>query len=520
MVREYRVFGPPGTGKTTWLARQCEKAALRYDADRIYALSFTRAAAVELGGRQTGVPRSNIGTIHSLCYRALHQPPIIETQAEFLVEWNQRYGHLWPVTGDLYLDEPPVGKNPNKALMDWNRERGLLTGQVWPPEFVEAWEAFKTECGVCDFTDLLLNAPEAIPADVVLVDEVQDLTPLQWRIVRQWGESAEVFVVVGDDDQTIYEWLGARPDEFLRPLPEENILTLSQSYRLPRAVYKYAQQWISQLEDRRHPKEFAPRDAEGSVSGVPYSYQGAASMVEELVQRADDNRDIMVLASCRYMLHPLLKALRSAGVLFHNPYRANRRDWNPIQPGGTAGRIQSFFRLRDALREMNDEVLKQTPLWKDLSLLIRVAGNMVRGTRARIEEAPEILADPLVTVSGWFTPSALVAIEDGNLTWLEDQMTQRASNVAEYLLAVLEKYGEKALEKRPRICVGTIHSVKGGQADDVFLFPDLPYAAVQALNQNPLRARDAITRQFYVGMTRARENFFACAGSSKMQVGL
>lgn len=519
MAREFRTFGPPGTGKTTWLARQCEHALHKFPASDIYAVSFTRAAAIELAGRSTGIPKENIGTIHSLCYRRLHQPPIIETETEFLEEWNLRYGHMWPVAGEAPLDEWP-GAGADKALMTWNRDRGLLRKDSIEANFAEAWEAFKTECGVCDFTDLLLNAPESIGAAVLLVDEVQDLTPLQWRIVRQWGETPEVFCVVGDDDQTIYEWLGARPDEFLRPLPEDHILTLSQSYRLPRAIHGYAQRWIEPINPRRRAKEFKPRDAEGSVERCGATWKEATALVEAVLERAEQGRKVMVLATCGFMMRPCIKALRRAGALYHNPYRPKRGEWNPIRPSSTLSRVASFLKLSRGLAAMDREILSRTELWRDLSQLIRVKDTMRRGAKTEIKDAPDVLEDPLLAMSKWFNPASLTAIEKRDLEWLEANLTARSARAAEYPLEIIKRRGEGMLTKVPQIVVGTIHSVKGGEADDVFLFPDISWSADEAVRIQGVPMEDAIRRQFYVGMTRARENLFLCSGAGGPQVHL
>jgi superfamily I DNA/RNA helicase len=65
--------------------------------------------------------------------------------------------------------------------------------------------------------------------------------------------------------------------------------------------------------------------------------------------------------------------------------------------------------------------------------------------------------------------------------------------------------------------VGTIHSVKGGQADVVYLFPDLSKAGDAQYHQHG-PARDSVIRVFYVGATRARETLYICSGESAMAV--
>ena len=84
----YSVIGPPGTGKTTYLRRQVERAAMRFGAGSVVAVSLTRAAAGELAGRVEGPPRQAVGTLHAMCYRLLDHPTIAESK---LAEWNARH---------------------------------------------------------------------------------------------------------------------------------------------------------------------------------------------------------------------------------------------------------------------------------------------------------------------------------------------------------------------------------------------------------------------------------------------
>ena len=77
--------------------------------------------------------------------------------------------------------------------------------------------------------------------------------------------------------------------------------------------------------------------------------------------------------------------------------------------------------------------------------------------------------------------------------------------------------GPDALEESPRVIVGTIHSVKGGEADVVFLFPDVSPAGDAAYQKHGPQ-RDSVIRLFYVGMTRARHTLYACQRKSPMAV--
>ena len=89
--KEFRVFGPPGTGKTTWLVKQVRRAAEKYGGEKVLCCSFTKTAATEMVNRITPpdeeplIPDSSVGTLHAICYRALGSPTLAETK---ISQWN------------------------------------------------------------------------------------------------------------------------------------------------------------------------------------------------------------------------------------------------------------------------------------------------------------------------------------------------------------------------------------------------------------------------------------------------
>jgi len=82
---------------------------------------------------------------------------------------------------------------------------------------------------------------------------------------------------------------------------------------------------------------------------------------------------------------------------------------------------------------------------------------------------------------------------------------------------IAARRGPHALAATPQVIVGTIHSVKGGQADVVYLFPDLSQAG-EAQYARGGAARDSVIRQFYVGVTRAYEGLYICRAESSQAI--
>jgi len=509
--REFRAFGPPGSGKTWWIARQVEHALEKYQPEEIFCVSFTRAAAVELAGRNTGLPRSNVGTIHSICYHALGCPPLAEVEKALLDEWNRSYPQ-WKLGGDGDLDERPSGKAG--ALLLYNRIRASLQQPLEGDPFVDAWEKFKSDHGAYDFTDLLLDAPASIDAKVLFVDEAQDLTPLQWRVVREWGSQAETFVVAGDDDQLLYDFLGASPEAFLTPLPDDRKRILSRSYRLPRRIYACAEDWIAKLTGRRQEKHYEPRDTEGLVERRELKLENPQALVSEIEGKVSDGQTVMALASCSYMLRDLIDELRSRGVPFHNPYRRKRGDWNPLKTIGN--RLLAFLRCARAAQQDRLQPVGEWWAWMEMLSSERA---LQRGAKAEVRRIAQEAANlTWEDMERWATVPLLDALLNDNVDWLAENLTQRFARAIQYPLAVLNARGEESLMQVPRLILGTIHSVKGGEADVVYVFPDISFEAYREATVGSQRAKDALTRMAYVAMTRAREELHLCSPSGKYRI--
>ena len=277
---EFRVFGPPGCGKTTQLSEKVTEECEKNGSELVVVSSFTRTAAQELVARNLPLDRSQIGTLHALCYRLLGQPPLVEKRS-LLDEWNRLHPYMaFHTAKDQSLDDPYGDSEPG-GLEDFNAYKRYRARQV-PREswrltvssFAEKWEAFKNMTGTMDFTDLIENCldPEMPPHEAAtgFFDEVQDFSPLELALVRKWASHMDHYYLAGDDDQCCYHFKGSVPDSFLYPeLPPEQKIILSQSYRLPRAIHHKAVEWVRHIQPRE-PKEYFPRDAEGLWGGVGF----------------------------------------------------------------------------------------------------------------------------------------------------------------------------------------------------------------------------------------------------------
>lgn len=214
--REAWILGPPGTGKSTFLTGSIRNTALLRGNDNVVATSFTTAAAAELVSRGLPLPKSQVGTLHSLAYRELDRPPIADEQID---DWNthhpayalSRTGRKANVDDGAPVEAGNGGATEGDALAstyDSFRNR-LLPREEWPTDvraFATKWEDWKRANGLIDFGDMIemaysdvLHAPGH--PDVLFADEVQDFTPLELALVRKWGQRAERLVLAGDPHQ-------------------------------------------------------------------------------------------------------------------------------------------------------------------------------------------------------------------------------------------------------------------------------------------------------------------------------
>lgn len=522
--KEFRIVGPPGTGKTTTLSRLIAKSCSQYGSEAVLVTSFTKAAARELVSRNLPLNDDRIGTLHALCYRALERPKLIDR--ELLKDWNASYpsmqfGGIGSNLDDPYGDiESSGAKDGDGLLQELNRLRGLqVPADFWPiriQNFSQYWTDFKDQTFTIDFTDLISRCVEErvpIPHEsrVMFLDEVQDFSPLELSLARWWGSSCEELYLGGDDDQVLYRFKGAIPDAFMSPdLPAEQVTILAQSYRVPRAVHAAATAWVEQIENRIQ-KDYKPRDVEGAVGQLDINYKWHETLKYRLEEWIDAGKTVAILASCSFFLDPVKHKLRDWGFPFWNPYRKTRGDWNPLT--GRSGTISASDRVR-MYRKPVDEAGWWTyrELWewagclKAEEIFHRGAKTLMR-RKAEGEETSG-LAVEVDDLEQWFAdPVAAEKATAGDVGWLQSNLLDTYRKPIGYACNILEARGPKALKDQPKITLGTVHSVKGGEASIVVLFPDLSPAGYQEWS-TPGEARDSVRRMFYVGMTRAKEALY------------
>jgi hypothetical protein len=391
-----------------------------------------------------------------------------------------------------------------------------------------------------DFTGMLetcLAHTSCAPGNpsVLFMDEAQDTSLLGMRLIRKWAEAADDLFIFGDPLQNLFHWAGTDPEAFTTPdLPAEDTRILTQSYRVPRAVHARALAWIAPLKERLEeqlgtPIAYEPRDAEGVVRRSPAHWKYPEPAVTDAEQQLEQGRTVMFLGTCSFVLEPLISVLRARGLPFHNPWRAKRGDWNPLAPRrgvGAKDRVLSYLRLSPAAWP-EPSLWNSVELWQWVETL-EARGILRHGAKAAVEHArkqpgAEFSQVSLDQLGEWFEPEALTDALLGSgeldLSWLRSHLLASRRKTMEFPLRVTEVRGPTALRETPRIVVGTIHSLKGSEADTCYVFPDLSDSGMQEWCM-PGAGRDGIRRAFYVAMTRAREELVLCGQATPLAVEL
>jgi DNA helicase-2/ATP-dependent DNA helicase PcrA len=515
--REYRIYGPPGTGKTTYIAKRATELADDYGADQISICSLTRAAVREVAGRDLPIPEENITTLHARCKRALMAGKPAESQIKEFAKKHPDYasteclppGLARGVEQDENMDEVILA-GAGITLYEHSQilRQQLIPVPQWSPRVAlwhSVWDEWCRDSGLLDFTGWLEQCRGGgvlPPQQVLFVDEAQDHTPLQLEVIRAWDVRHRF--LVGDDDQNLYEWSGAIPQKFLSyEIPASREMVLSQSYRVPRQVHSLATRWISMARFRKH-KEYMPRDYEGEVEYSDYRILDAKSMI--LPEGVDQpGHRTMILASCSYMLSDIIAALKREGIPIHNPYRRADAHWNPL--GKTLQIVRSLM-VGD-----RNWTGHEAARW---AAVLAEKRAFYRGCKTPFIDACRGLgAKPIsekLLMDLMSDDAADLAISQDPALFERMRMTGTTGDWP-YTLRVVREYGP---EVEPWLIVGTIHSVKGGEADEVILFPDLsPAGYTEYASQEH---RDRILRLYYVGMTRARDRLVLCERSAPRAV--
>ena len=470
----HKIYGPPGTGKTTRLLGILQEEIERgIHPHEIAFVSFTKKAAEEGKVRTRELmdvsagDLANFRTLHSMAFKSLgiRRSEVIQIRhyrelcrqlgIEYVGQMTVEDGVIaGDKEGDRYLFLDQLSRNRRKDLRDQWKDTGEDLN--WPEleYFITALRKFKEQNGLLDFTDMLEQGlrENPLPIRVAIIDEAQDMTPLQWTYALHVLQNADRIYVAGDDDQAIYNWSGADAGYFntLRGTSE----VLSRSYRLPGRLHRFANK-ISGLISERKSKDWEPDREGGDIE-----YHAGLDYVDL------SKGEWLILARNKYLLTELMESVRAQG------YHYTSRMGSSINNR----HLRGILGLENMRRKKSVSV-------GDARVASELAG-VDAGKLTKMEDDKRVHLNHTNL--------------DPDLNWYK-QLSGISTEDREYYSALIQN-GEK-LTGDSRIHIDTIHGVKGGEADNVLLCSDMSYRTWRGFQDQP----DHEHRVFYVGVTRARK---------------
>lgn len=474
-MKKTLVLGGPGAGKTAYLLDIFQAALDRGVSSRQIAFcSFTNAASDE--GRIRAEKKFQFTdddlpycrTLHSLCFREMGLTRNQVIQKDHLNEIGEITGERFKENEewmDTEVASNNYGANPLLTVDHFARTTRVPIRDAWETHgrdldwyrlerFTDAYSRYKRNEQLYDFTDMLTlyaDTGTPTPVKIAIIDEAQDLTPLQWAVIYRAFANAEELYVAGDDDQSVFRWAGAAED-YLLGLDWERVV-LSTSHRLPLEIFKVAQSIANKIS-RRFVKDQVPAERKGLVQWHNEPDDGEIDL---------HKGTWLLLARTKHQLKEFVSLARGAGVsyLYCGAPSVNK---------AYVSAIQAYNKL-----------------WRDEPIS---GADAIPLLKAMGKKVPHIKEESLYGARD-------LGIE-AKLIWHE-ALTEIPLDDRVYYVACL-RAGERLVDP-PRIRINTMHGAKGMEADKVLLSTDL----TQKTHQGYETDHDGEHRVFYVGATRASQ---------------
>lgn len=528
-----RLIGGAGTGKTTELLRIMEGALEYFNHDPMMLgfASFTRAAraeAVERASESWGVPPTlltNKGwfrTVHSTVYKCLGiTGSELLTGSRSDIEWiSEQLGVRVTTEIDEYGNTKFIGDQTTAAALNcWHLSKATLTPAEEVvkalravddniPDFAsvvrisERYETAKNMDGKADFSDILMRfaglgmnpreglyekTPEGELPEVGawLFDEQQDASPLLDRVCKRLVSAPSVrwAYVVGDPFQAIYGFAGSSASCFLNwDVQKEK--TMPKSWRCPKIIHELGESCLRQMQGGYFDRGIASADHEGTLS--------VAHDIDEVVSILDPRESWLLIARTNHQASRLMASLFSSG----KPAR-----WTTSPEGMTnrANGLLALNKLENGEAITGKEWQRAVEVFpSNMKTPDGIKKGLLRGTKAKwkknetVEEWDVIFPDELAKVGA--TEDMKSVVRSGDWVRYVDNGSSWRKQARDY---------GAELASDPKVRVGTIHSVKGAEADNVGLLTTISKRVANG-RESRIEQHNEECRISYVGVTRAR----------------
>jgi superfamily I DNA/RNA helicase len=459
----HKIFGPAGTGKTTYLINELKKIfQAGIEPERIAFVSFTNRAVDELVMRCSQEFNhldkeafKFFRTIHSLCYRMGGNEEMQIIKQTDLCALGKKNG--FEISTFRNLEDGFGIKQGDKVVNVESLARLRMTSleEQWRDcnyeelpfpmvkDWVDIYSAYKMNEKKIDFTDLLENCDSVLDVDYLFIDECQDLSPLQWKVMSRAAENCKRVYIAGDDDQSIYGWAGAEIDYILNIKADKNEV-LPKSYRLPEAIFKVSGQILKRIKQRQ-PKKYTHNGKKGIIEHVSGF---------DIVDYAKET-DCLVLCRNRWQIKDVKLHLEEIGV----PYSVFNKSSLDCKEVEAVLYWENFRKGRELSPAQYKVICKFSKKLKGI-------------------------------LSARHVPKDFL-----DYKWFEI-MDLMPNDMKNYIRRVVQS-GHK-INQMPKINLSTIHQSKGGEADTVVLLTDVSTTVWENIH------KDDEHRVWYVATTRAK----------------
>lgn len=522
------VLAGAGTGKTRAITHRIAYGIHSgvYSPQRLLAVTFTARAAAEMRSRlrDLGVPNVQARTFHAAALRQLQffwpqaiggtLPSLLDHKANLIAEASRR----------LRLSTDRASIRDLAAEIEWAKVSMLTPanylenaqGRGTPGGFdltavsrvFQAYEDLKTDRNVIDFEDVLLITVGILQEDPkvaatvreqyrhFVVDEYQDVSPLQQRLLDLWLGGRDELCVVGDASQTIYSFTGASPQHLLgfkARYPGATVVKLVRDYRSTPQVVKLANDLLSS------------RRSGGPVADAAWApplrlvAQRSSGPEPRFLECPDDEAEAAVVAGkIQELLDGGVKASEIA-VLFRTNGQSEAYE-QALASAGIGYQLRGGERFF-ARKEVRDAILQLRAATRAVSEDPREPlGRIVRDIISSLgyTETPPHSGGALR--ERWESLAALVALADELATSRGESFT-----LAEFINELQERSVAQHAPTVQGVTLASLHAAKGLEWDAVFLV-GLSEGLMPISFADSPEDVDEERRLLYVGITRAREH--------------
>jgi superfamily I DNA/RNA helicase len=499
MKEAEKIFGPPGTGKTDRLIKKVshlinEKGIKPED---ICYITFTNKGIDEVRERLKVTKKTegyeSFATIHGLCNGFLKgRESRLVSEGDFEYWAKREDGDLKrEFNGDLennfiiqvYNLHRVANISLREAFTRLN-ERNYKWNRL--EEYVRSWELYKQNNKLHDFTDQILNALDVNrfkEYKAVFLDEAQDSSWCQWQVIKKIMDkgSVEYLYIAGDDDQAIFDWNGGEVKYFLSNYTFVcKPVILQKSYRLTNQHISFAEQISSDIKHRQQKKYFSDHAHSGEIHYT--------DRFSQIPVKDGESWTIMVTGA------PVMSEIKDLLIRHRAWFTQTTAKGYVHYPVGAKiiAALKCFFDLQ------KDKYVTRSNLLSYRTL--------VKPKNFKPKQWEELDPDQLYKAQDLQDMFGL----DFSVDWKEafaNVNNPEWNRKKKYIMDCVDQ-GVDIFDKKPKIKLCTIHSMKGGEDENTVVVGNMEMPFHKKYKSFDHVEKDTIKRMFYVACTRAKQRMY------------